>query len=108
MTDDFKLEKLKRLRTMGIDPYPYSFKRTMMNADIRNGFESLKGKGATIAGRVTGMRHMGKLYFLDMLDQSGKLQVIASADSTEKGAMQLLELIDIGDIIGVEGTVGKS
>ena len=108
MADEFKLEKLKRLRALGIDPYPYSFRRTIDNAEIRNSFESLNGKNATIAGRVVGLRHMGKLYFLDMLDQSGKLQVIASADSTEKASMELLELIDTGDIIGVEGIIGKS
>ena len=108
MVDNFKLEKLRKLREMGIDPYPYSFKRTRSNAEIKDKYASLEGKREAIAGRVVGLRHMGKLYFLDVLDQSGKLQVIASANSTESTSMDLLDLIDMGDIVGVEGSIGKS
>jgi lysyl-tRNA synthetase class 2 len=108
MVDDFKLEKLKKLKGKGINPYPYSFKVSHKSVEVIDGFASLEGKEVSVAGRMVKRRGMGKLIFIDLLDASGKLQVLARDDATAKEAMELIELTDVGDIVGVRGNVIKT
>ncbi len=108
MVDDFKLEKLKRLRDIGINAYPYTFKQEMHAYDIRSNYEKLEGKSASVAGRAISIRRMGQLYFIDLLDESGKIQILAASNITEKDSMELLDMVDSGDILGINGTIGKT
>lgn len=108
MADKTKLEKLKKIRDLGVDPYPYSFNQTHHAEEIVEGFRTLEGKGVSIAGRIMRMRRMGGLYFMDLLDGSGKIQVMAKEDTVAKASLKLLGLLDLGDIIGVGGTVTKT
>ena len=96
MVDDFKLEKLKKLQEQGINPYPYSFKQKAHAEEIKKNYDKLEGKDTSVAGRALSIRHMGQLYFIDLLDQSGKIQVLAAANVTEKKSFDLLESIDSG------------
>ncbi len=108
MSDAVRLEKLKKLRELGINPYPYTYNRTHGAAEIIEKFNSLEGKDASIAGRIIRMRAMGKLYFLDLLDGTGKIQVIAKSDVMSKESAEILSLTDRGDILGVNGKIIKS
>lgn len=108
MVDDFKIDKLRALRAAKIDPYPYTFNQTHHAEEIIARFSSLEGKPASVAGRIMSMRHMGKLYFLDLLDGSGKIQILVRGDAATPKTMALMEMVDIGDIVGVEGKVAKS
>ena len=108
MVDDFKLEKLKKLQEQGINPYPYSFKQKAHAEEIKKNYDKLEGKDTSVAGRALSIRHMGQLYFIDLLDQSGKIQVLAAANVTEKKSFDLLESIDSGDMLGIEGKVNKT
>ncbi len=108
MTDKTKLEKIGKLRKMNVNPYPYAFSQTHHAAEIVEKFETLNGKRVSVAGRVIRTRHMGKLTFFDLLDASGKIQIMIKADSAGKSVAQLLDTVDRGDIIGVEGNVTKS
>jgi lysyl-tRNA synthetase class 2 len=108
MLDQSKLEKLGKLRDLGIDPYPYTFGQTHHADEIVAHFADLEGKEVSVAGRILRMRKMGKLYFIDLLDGSGKLQIMAREDSAGKGDMEILRLLDLGDIIGVRGKVIKT
>jgi len=108
MIDRFKQEKLRKMLETGINPYPYSFRQEMHAEEIKNGFESLKGSKTSIAGRAMSIRHMGQLYFIDLLDSSGKIQVLLSPQMTDAESMKLLDLIDMGDILGIHGTINKS
>ncbi len=108
MVDEAKLDKLKKMLKEGIDPYPYSYDRSDTALQITSGFEKYEGKAVRVAGRIVGMRKMGSLYFIDLLDASGKIQVIAREDHAKKEAMELLRLMDIGDMAGVGGKVIKS
>jgi len=101
MVDDFKLKKLDAMKNVGINPYPYSFERTHTASQVHAGFEKLEGKAVVVAGRIIGMRKMGSLNFLDLLDWSGKIQVILKKNANG-GALQP-EMLDSGDIIGVMG-----
>lgn len=108
MVDQSKLDKLNRLRELGIDPYPYSFKQTDHAADIIANYDKLEGTQVSAAGRVIRMRSMGKLYFLDLLDGTGKIQILVREDTANPMAMQVLRLGDIGDILGITGKVVKT
>ena len=108
MTDKVKQDKTEKLRKMGINPYPYSFHQTHHASEIASKFSELQGSSASVAGRIMRTRHMGKLTFLDLQDASGKIQIMIKADTAKKESLELLDLIDRGDLIGVTGKVAKS
>lgn len=103
-------EKLEKLKELGIDPYPYSFVRTHFSADIVNGFDSLSASGQTvkIAGRILTLRLHGKSLFFHCLDGKGKIQVYVKSDMVGPERFALFDLVDLGDFIGVTGTVFKT
>lgn len=108
MAEPVRQEKLRKLRDLKINPYPYLFNQSHKADFITSNFDSMKGKKVNVAGRIIRMRGMGKLFFIDLLDSTGKIQIFARTIVTSKKAMQTLELTDRGDIIGVEGRVIKS
>ena len=108
MIEEARLKKADELRALGFNPYPYKFNQTHHAKQIVENFEKMEGKKVGVAGRVMGLRSMGKLFFLDLVDVTGKIQVIAKTGTASEDAMKVLSLIDRGDIMGVEGTVIKS
>ena len=108
MPDQFKLDKLGRLAELGINPYPYTYVQTHHSAEIVAGFGKLEGSHASVAGRIVRLREMGNLYFIDINDSEGKIQIIVKSDVASKESMDLLKLTDIGDMIGVKGKIIKS
>ena len=108
MVDQFKLDKLKNLRKSGIDAYPYKYDRRNHAHEITSDFGRLEGEGVSVAGRIMGFRKMGGLYFLDLLDSSGRIQILVKRDSIDGKYLEIVELTDVGDIIGVGGKVIKT
>ncbi|MEM3839053.1 MAG: lysine--tRNA ligase [Candidatus Micrarchaeaceae archaeon] len=108
MADEFRLEKMKKLIEMGINPYPYSFSATHKSIDIIGGFGLLEGKEVRVAGRIIKRREMGGLVFFDILDGYGKIQVLARKGTANEKSMQVLQLTDVGDIVGVRGKAIKT
>ena len=108
-----KLEHLGALRKSGINPYPYRFERTHVNVELQQKHAGLKA-GETLAqevsvcGRVMAKRGFGKLFFLDLHDYTGKIQVMAAADRTPAKVLELLPLIDVGDFVGARGKVHRT
>ncbi len=101
-------EELDALKGQGINPYPYSFERTSFSCDI---IESFTGdqpvKDVAIAGRIMSLRRMGKASFCHIEDTRGRIQVYLRKD--DLGALyDAFKLMDIGDIIGVEGFVFRT
>ena len=107
--DDRRL-KLEGFRASGTDPYPHDFPdRTEISA-VRAEHDSLEAGTETtetcrIAGRLTARREMGKQAFLDLRDGSGKLQVQARVDELGQDEFDSIVSLDLGDILGVEGTI---
>jgi lysyl-tRNA synthetase class 2 len=106
-----RLEKLETLRGMGIDPYPVSFARTDEAADIEHRHADLPAGSETdervrVAGRIRAIRNSGM--FIDLHDASGKIQIFSHKDYLPPEGMALLRLLDIGDLIGVEGRVRRT
>lgn len=103
-------EKLAKLKEKNLNPYPYSFKRTHLSSEIIGNFETLSQNSCavTIAGRIVTFRYHGKTSFFHLLDNQGKIQVYVKADEIGEEKFSLLDLFDIGDIVGVSGTVFKT
>ena len=104
--------KLERLREQGIEPYPHGFPDRTEIAAVRESHQGIEPGEETsdryrIAGRLTARRGHGKAAFLDLKDGTGQLQVQARVDELGEAYEGLLSL-DIGDIVGIEGTVFAS
>ena len=108
-------EALTELRNLGIEPYPAAeFITTAYSSEILADFEKYEGKEVVLAGRLMGKRIMGKASFAELKDAEGRIQVYVSRDDIstdeEKTMYNLVfkKLLDIGDFIGVRGTVFKT
>ena len=111
-------QKLERLRARGINPYPNSFAQTHTTAEAIARLEEQEttdraksrifGQEAetiSLAGRIMAIRKMGKSSFLDIRDGSGKIQLLLRNGNFNADEQELFKDLDIGDIIGVEGTL---
>ncbi len=101
--------KLERLREAGIEPYPHDFEGREEIAEVRTAHEGLAPGMETdsrhrVAGRIIARRGHGKAAFLDLRDAGGQIQLHAREDVLGEDGFALLVHLDIGDIIGVEGT----
>ena len=108
-------EALTELRNLGIEPYPAAeFVTTAYSSEILADFEKFEGKEVVLAGRLMGKRIMGKASFSELKDAEGRIQVYVSRDDIstdeEKTMYNVVfkKLLDIGDFIGVRGTVFKT
>ena len=100
-------EKLEKIRALGIEPYGARFDVTYHAADVRKEADSLIESGASVrlAGRIMIRRGQGKAAFCVLRDQSGDMQVYFRRDELSETDWALFKLVDIGDILGIEGTV---
>ncbi|MEO3795318.1 bifunctional lysylphosphatidylglycerol synthetase/lysine--tRNA ligase LysX [Nonomuraea sp. B10E15] len=104
-------EKLDRLRSEGVDPYPVLFPRTATNAEVREKYQGLEPDTATgdtvsVAGRVMLNRVGGKLCFATLRDGGADLQVMISLDKVgEDSLARWKHDVDLGDHVGVTGEV---
>ena len=108
-------DKLDELRNLGIDPFGRKFERT---ANARSTFDSYDAVDkdelnaqeikVSIAGRIMQKRGMGKAIFAHIQDLTGKIQIYVRQDSVDANQFAAFRLLDIGDIVGVEGTVFRT
>lgn len=101
-------EELDELRRRGVNPYPYKFDRNTFSSEILQSFrDDASPRDVAIAGRIISIRRMGKASFCHLIDGEGKIQVYLKKD--DLGEMyDAFKLLDIGDIIGVEGFVFRT
>src|SRR2546422_5880290 len=95
-------EKLDKLRARGVEPFGVAFETSGDIAEIRSRFK--EGDTLRAAGRITAHRDMGKSHFLDLRDATGRIQIYIHAKEIGADLIDLFRLLDIGDLIGVEGT----
>jgi lysyl-tRNA synthetase class 2 len=110
---DDRRAKLERLREQGIDPYPHEFDGVTPIEQVHAKHDDLEAGAETdaryrVAGRMTARRGHGGAAFIDVVDRSGKLQVQAKRDVLGGESFDLLTSLDVGDLIGVDGTAFKS
>ena len=102
-------EKLTALQESGNDPYKITkFDFNTDSANIKANFDKLEGQTVKIAGRIMARRIMGKASFVGISDCSGKIQLYVRRDDVGEDVYAGFKKWDIGDIIGVEGTVFKT
>lgn len=101
-------KKLATWQEEGIDPYGGRFERSHLSQEIKDNFDTLESQTVSVAGRLMSLRDMGKASFAHLQDHAGRIQVYAKIDVLgEKGYSDFLRL-DLGDIIGVTGTVFRT
>ena len=102
-------EKLAELCEAGKDPFRITtYDQDTHTTDIKENFEELEGKEVNIAGRMMFKRVMGKASFCNVRDLKGDIQVYVARDSIGEEPYAMFKKMDIGDIIGVKGTVFKT
>lgn len=101
-------EKLQKIYDLGIYPFGDKFEWDHHAKDIHDGFTELEDKDVVIAGRIMAIRDHGKTAFCTLRDVTGDIQIYVRQDEVSEKDYSLFKLLDIGDIIGVEGLVFKT
>lgn len=102
-----RLDKRRRLAEQGIEPYGGRFERSHLIADVLLHFDRLQGTTVRAAGRIRTIRRQGAVAFIDLQDAGSRMQLFCRANMLGD-QYDLLQWLDIGDIIGVEGTVMRT
>ncbi|MCK5458114.1 MAG: lysine--tRNA ligase, partial [Melioribacteraceae bacterium] len=102
-----RFEELDELKVQGVEPYAYSFDQDNYSSDIKDNFEELEQKDVKIAGRIMAIRRMGKASFTHIQDKKGRIQIYLRKDEIGED-YSAFKLMDIGDIVGVNGYVFKT
>ena len=116
MSDDLNFvqkarrEKLDQLIARGVAPYAYGYERshTAFDAVAALGDSVEEGPAVRVAGRLVAWRAHGKTAFAHLADGSGRIQIYFRKDALGDDAFSVLELTDIGDVMGVEGTLFRT
>jgi len=103
-----RYQKLVDLRERGIDPFGRRFEQTALAQEIKERFEEFCGEEVQVAGRLLAKRVHGKASFGDLQDRSGRIQIYVRQDLVGEEVYALFRLLDLGDILGVRGTVFRT
>ncbi|MCA1902500.1 MAG: lysine--tRNA ligase, partial [Candidatus Hydrogenedens sp.] len=112
-----RIRKMNHFRERGDNPYKYIFHRSTAIAKIREQFEKIEqehaeqaqeGIPATLAGRITARREQGKSTFMDLRDESGRIQLFFGEKQVGEDKYETLKDFDLGDFIGVVGSVRRT
>lgn len=104
-----RLEKLDELKEKNQNPYQITkYEVTSKNIDIRNDFENMENQTVSIAGRIMSWRDMGKANFIDVRDDTDRMQIYVRMNDIGEENFAEFKKWDIGDIIGVEGFVFRT
>ncbi len=106
-----KLRKLAIIEEGGGNAFPHKFHRTHKAGDLQAKYEGLENGAETtdivrVAGRIMATRNSGM--FIDLHDPSGKIQIFSHKDNTPEEHLKKLDTLDLGDIIGIQGTVRRT
>ncbi len=106
-----RIDKAQHLRELGFNPYPYKYEKTVSAKELQEKYKDLAdGEETTdrykVAGRVMAIRNSGM--FIDLMDDTGKIQIFSHKQNIEPEKIKLLKLIDIGDIVGFEGDIRRT
>jgi lysyl-tRNA synthetase, class II len=105
--------KLAALRDEGVEPFPHAFAGVEPIAEVKAPFDELPAGEETetrarVAGRLAARRGQGKAAFLDLVDRSGRIQLHARADVLGQESLDRLVGLDLGDLLGADGTVFRT
>jgi lysyl-tRNA synthetase class 2 len=112
--DESRLQKRMQLISEGVNPYPYSFEQPTLVSQVVDETKRREEAGeellftTMLIGRVWAKREMGRTCFMDLRDKSGKIQLYLVQKKFDKNIWGQILLVDLGDIIGVEGNVFRT
>ena len=102
-------EKLKKLQDAGRNPFlEEKWNVTAHSKDIKDNFDAMDGQEVSCAGRIMAFRQMGKASFIDIQDKQGRIQSFVGRDAIGAEEYSIFKTYDIGDIVGIEGTIFKT
>lgn len=103
-------DKMHKMEENGFKPFGHKFQWTHHAADIAEQFDVLSENATEVklAGRIMAIRGHGKTAFLDMMDKTGRIQLYVRKDALGEENYALIKMMDIGDIVGITGTVFRT
>lgn len=102
-------DKLAKLQSEGRDPFAETkYVRTAHSTQIKDSFEQWEEKDVSLSGRLMSKRDMGKAFFADLMDDTGRIQLYVRIDDLGEVSFEEFKKLDIGDIVGVEGFVFRT
>ena len=105
-----RLDKMHKIEEKGLKPFGYRYEYTHRSGDVKEQFDALSEAETEVklAGRVMAIRGHGKTCFMDMQDKDGRIQVYVRKDVLGEDNYALIKMMDIGDTVGVSGTVFRT
>ncbi|HET9886087.1 MAG TPA: amino acid--tRNA ligase-related protein, partial [bacterium] len=103
-----RLDKRAQLEAEGVDVYPTSFPVTHTTQEAVQAFETEAGGNLAVAGRLVSRRKMGKATFLHVQDRAGRVQLYFKKDVLGDALYERLDLLDLGDFLGVTGEMFRT
>lgn len=110
-----RIDKIKKLRKMGIDPYPSKVKKDYSNRQVIDNYDKYKGNKVRLTGRIMSWREHGHLIFGDIADESGTIQLYIKDEVIEDTDVKAgnigwkdFDLLDIGDFVQATGEITKT
>lgn len=107
--------KLDALRDRGLDPFPSRFRVQTSVSDVRGAFDALtteelqtRSENVRLAGRLRAVRRQGKVIFADLSDGEARLQLFLRKNDLDEATWEIVNLLDLGDFIGVEGGIFRT
>jgi len=106
-------DKLEKLRGLGIDPWGRRFDDVTPVAEVRRLGEPIDkgaddGPTVRVAGRIMLQRSAGSLVFLDLADRTGRIQIMLGKKQVGPDTWRVVECLDLGDLVGIDGRLGWS
>ena len=105
-----RLDKMHKIEEKGLKPFGYRYEFTHRSGDVKENFDALAEAETEVklAGRVMAIRGHGKTCFMDMQDKDGRIQLYVRKDVLGEENYALIKMMDIGDTVGVTGTVFRT
>lgn len=112
---DIRIEKIKKLEDIGINPYPATANRDFEIFDVTNNYSKYEDKSVTLVGRLFSIREHGSLIFSDLRDESGQIQLYVQEETLgktdakkQKIGFSDFSLLNVGDFVEARGKVTKT
>ncbi len=107
--EQIRIEKLAKIEALGHDPFGHRYDGRMPIAELRDQAPESGSEGPQVraAGRIMSLRDGGKSIFLNMQDQTDKIQVMLGLKQVGEGTWKLVKLLDLWDLVAVEGTLAE-
>lgn len=110
-----RIKKARKLQKMGINLYPTGFKPDLCISKLREKYDDMDAKSLEkeekryhIAGRIMAIRNFGKASFMNIKDSTGKIQAYIRKDKVGSDRFEIFKLMDIGDFIGIKGSLFRT